>query len=88
MFKAGAFSSDPEQPFQVDAKGLKKLTVEDVARGLQVSDSNPLAGLDGRAQLLIRLGDALENKTYFGEEARPGNMLGPFPSPFHPKPPN
>lgn len=75
MFKAGLFSSDPEQPFRVDAAGLRKLTTEDVGHGLQVSDSNPLAGLEGRANLLIRLATALENKTYFGDDSRPGNML-------------
>jgi hypothetical protein len=36
-----------------------------------------MAGLEGRAQLLIRLGRALEqSKEFFGEDGRPGNMLG------------
>jgi hypothetical protein len=76
MFKAGLFSSNSSQPHQVDGEALKKLTVEKMAAGLQVSESNKLAGLDGRANLLIRLSNALNNQTLFGADARPGNMLG------------
>ncbi|KAI1621918.1 hypothetical protein EDD37DRAFT_500435 [Exophiala viscosa] len=75
MFKAGAFSSDPDQPHQVDAAGLKKLTVDTLAKGLQVSESNPMSGLEGRAGLLIRLSTALENADIFGADGRPGNMI-------------
>jgi hypothetical protein len=86
MFKAGAFSSNASQPCQVDGEGLRKLTVEKMAAGLQVSKTNPLAGLEGRANLLIRLANALNNPTLFGADARPGNMLGtnliPFSLPF------
>jgi len=76
MFKAGAFSSNPDQPHQVDATGLKKLTVDTLAKGLQVSESNPMSGLEGRAGLLIRLSTALENADIFGTDGRPGNMIG------------
>ncbi len=76
MFTAGLFSSDHAQPCQVDATALKRLTVEKLAKGLQVSETNPIAGLDGRAGLLIRLGQALENQRLFGATERPGNMLG------------
>ncbi|KAF2166384.1 hypothetical protein M409DRAFT_55222 [Zasmidium cellare ATCC 36951] len=75
MFKTGLFSSNEEQPFQVDSEGLKKLTTEKMAKGLQVTDDNPIDGLEGRTSLLIRLGDALTNREIFGLEARPGNML-------------
>ena len=80
MFKAGAFSSDPSQPHQVDAAGLEKVTVETLARGMQVSDSNPMSGLEGRAGLLIRLSSALQNSEMFGFDGRPGNMIGVNPS--------
>jgi hypothetical protein len=76
MFKAGCFSSDPREPCQVDSSGLKKLDVGIMARGLQVTESNPLDGLEGRTSLLLRLGEALQNQEVFGLEARPGNMLG------------
>jgi hypothetical protein len=76
MFKAGCFSSDPREPCQVDSAGLRKLDVAFMARGLQVSESNPIDGLEGRTSLLLRLGEALQNQEVFGLEARPGNMLG------------
>ena len=75
MFKMGLFSSNPEQKCQVNSGGLKKLTPERMAKGLQVRDENPIDGLEGRTNLLIRLGDALLNEEIFGREARPGNML-------------
>lgn len=81
MFKAGLFSSNPNQPHQVDAHGLKQLSLEALARGLQSSETNQLAGMEGRAGVLSRLGDALRNQTYFGTDARPGDMLGKLPKP-------
>lgn len=76
MFKAGAFSSDPEQPHQVDAVGLQNVTVETLAKGMQVSDANPMSGLEGRAGLLMRLATALQQPELFGSDGRPGNMIG------------
>ncbi|KKY23696.1 putative conserved fungal protein [Phaeomoniella chlamydospora] len=76
MFKTGIFSSDPSQPFRVDAGGLKNITVETLTKGMQVSEDNPMDGLEGRAGLLMRLSKALySNEEYFGPDARPGNML-------------
>jgi hypothetical protein len=76
MFKTGIFSSDEDQPYQVDARGLSKMTVESLAKGMQVSQDNPMSGLEGRAGLLMRLSQALENQKMFGETGRPGNMIG------------
>lgn len=76
MFKSGLFSSNASQPHQVDGEGLRSLTVEDMRAGLQVSEQNPLAGLEGRTGLLVRLSNALNNQALFGSDARPGNMLG------------
>jgi hypothetical protein len=76
MFKAGAFSSDKSQPHQVDAAGLKTVTEQTLAKGMQVSDTNPMSGLEGRAGLLMRLASALQNPELFGEDGRPGNMIG------------
>ncbi|KAI4159583.1 MAG: hypothetical protein LQ342_006493 [Letrouitia transgressa] len=75
MFKAGYFSSDPAQPHQVDAEGLKKLGLQKLATGLQVTGENPILGLEGRAGVLSRLGDALQNKNLFGTTARPDYLL-------------
>ena len=76
MFKAGYFSSDSSTPCQVDSTGLARLSLSQLARGLQVSETNPLTGLEGRAGLMTRLADALTNTSYFGRAGRPGHMLG------------
>ncbi|KAK4696450.1 hypothetical protein P7C71_g1464, partial [Lecanoromycetidae sp. Uapishka_2] len=75
MFKAGYFSSESLEPCQVDSIGLKRLSMQHLARGLQVSETNPINGLEGRAGLLSRLGDALKNTALFGRDGRPGHML-------------
>jgi len=76
MFKTGLFSGNPSNKYQVDKEGLRNLTVEKLAQGLQSQPGNEMAGLEGRAQLLIRLGQTLEgNRDYFGDDGRPGNML-------------
>ncbi|ATB30465.1 URC4/urg3 family protein [Melittangium boletus] len=59
MFLSGAFSSDPKQPLQADAEGLRRLSLEALARGFQVTADNPLAGLEGRLALLQGLGRVL-----------------------------
>jgi len=78
LFKPqGLFSGNPSNKYQVDKDGLRRLTVEQLAKGLQSRPGNEVAGLDGRAQLLIRLGDALAEKTeFFGDTGRPGHMIG------------
>lgn len=76
MFKAGMFSSDTTEPCQVDGAGLENITVETLAKGMQVTPANPMPGLEGRAGLLARLSKALNNQELFGVDARPGNMLG------------
>ncbi|KAI1263691.1 DUF1688-domain-containing protein [Xylariaceae sp. FL1019] len=76
MFKSGIFSGNSSNKYQVDKDGLQKLTVEQLAKGLQSRPGNEVAGLEGRAQLLIRLGHALAEKSdFFGENGRPGNMI-------------
>lgn len=80
MFKKGLFSSNQSQPHQVDGEGLRNLSVQDMRRGLQVSEANPIAGLEGRTELLQKLSKAMMNPTYFGADGRPGNMLGTSPS--------
>lgn len=82
MFKAGCFSSNPSEPCQVDGAGLKRLNIEQLGKGLQVSETNPIAGLEGRAGLMSRLGDAMSDSTIFGSDGRPGGMLGTL---THPK---
>lgn len=85
MFVDGAFSTDSGVPFQVNGKALEALPAEALAQGMQATNygdytesanTNPMDGLAGRAALMQRLGAALTaNATYFGADARPGNIL-------------
>ncbi|KAJ7594112.1 hypothetical protein C8J56DRAFT_1002096 [Mycena floridula] len=76
MYESGFFSSDPKQPYRVDASVLSSITVDSVAEQMQVSATNPIAGLEGRTSLLVNLGKALkESPDLFGKDGRPGNML-------------
>ncbi|KAG6837784.1 hypothetical protein H0H93_001711 [Arthromyces matolae] len=80
MFEQGLFSSDPNQPFRVDATGLAEVTVERIAEAMQVNESNPMVGLKGRTSLLTGLSTALKaSPRFFGDEGRPGNMIGLSP---------
>ncbi|KAG0337153.1 hypothetical protein BG000_005753 [Podila horticola] len=81
MFKEGRFSSDIHRSHQVDADGLCNLPLESLREGFQVDNNkNPLLGLEGRWDLLKRLGSALKaHPEFFGGESnaplRPGNMV-------------
>lgn len=77
MFCEGAFSSNPKSPLQVDTKGLQQLTTEKLAKAFQVSEQNPLLGLEGRVKLLQKLGESLVSlPELFGKEnRRPGNLV-------------
>lgn len=81
MFKSGMFSSHSTNPYQVDADGLRSLSVERLGNGFQHSEGNRLAALEGRTGLLIRLADALDNVEIFGADKRPGNMIGKIEPP-------
>ena len=78
MFAAGAFSADPLQPLRVDADVLAKFSLADLDRGMQVSNTNPLVGADGRVDLLRRLGRLVASKPdVFGsrDTPRPGGLF-------------
>jgi GTP cyclohydrolase II len=77
LFTEGFFSTDKAMKTRVNSIALKSISDEALARGLQVSRSNPLLGVEGRARLLRNLGEALEdNPDFFGKEVpRPGNMV-------------
>jgi hypothetical protein len=78
MFAGGAFSADPRQPLRADAEVLANLAVADLERGMQVADANPLLAIDGRAELLRRLGRLVASKPdVFGshDTPRPGGLF-------------
>jgi hypothetical protein len=75
-FMGGMFSSDPQYPLQADAAGLKAVTADQLAAAFQVTEGNPLVGLEGRAALLRRLGQALQDQpALFGPRGRPGHLF-------------
>src|SRR5262249_24576124 len=79
MFAAGAFSATPQDPLRAD--GLERLTIEALRRGFQVSETNPLVGIDGRVDLLRRLGTTVAaNRKIFGmkDAPRPGGLFDHF----------
>ncbi|CAN5628177.1 URC4/urg3 family protein [soil metagenome] len=72
---SGAFSSDPNDPIRVDGKSLQQMDADKLATLFQVDEFNPLVGLEGRAQLMRRLGDALlAAPDVFGRDGRPGGL--------------
>ena len=77
-FEQGIFSSDPEQPLRVDAAGLRALEPDRLAHAFQVSDANPLVGVEGRIGLVRALGDALTASPIIFPGERPGGLLDHF----------
>jgi hypothetical protein len=74
-FASGLFGGTPNAPI-AQASSLANVTTTDIARTFQVTDINPLVGLEGRTSLLVRLADALRaSPQFFGPQARPGAML-------------
>jgi uncharacterized protein DUF1688 len=75
-FMSGAFSASPGEPLRVDGAALSQMDAATLAQWLQVTPGNPLAGLEGRAALLRRLGAALETRPdRFGLTARPAALF-------------
>jgi hypothetical protein len=72
MFASGAFSAGARDPFRVEADLLAKLPLATLQGGFQVTEKNPLVGLDGRVDLLRRLGRlVMERSQIFGSKDRP-----------------
>ena len=68
MFEAGQLPGD--------AASLKNFSPEALAKGFQVTEENPLAGLEGRTGLLRELGSAMEGNTQiFGTSPSLGGMF-------------
>jgi len=68
MFASGAIAGD--------AATLQSFAAEKLAAGFQVSDANPLVGLEGRAGLLRNLGNAIAKRPdLFGRAPRIGNLV-------------
>jgi Protein of unknown function (DUF1688) len=78
LFAQGAFSSDPQRRLQADAEALQNLSNIALAAGFQASEHNPLVGLEGRTDLLRRLGQHVAGgPEIFGrnDAPRPGGLF-------------
>ena len=82
-FIGGMFSSDKDHPLRVDAVGLRALVTDHLASAFQVRANNPLVGLEGRAILLRRFGETMqEQPEVFGQEVqRPSGIYAQILSP-------
>lgn len=75
-FMHGAWSASPGEPMRVDGAALSQTDAATLAQWFQVTPGNPLAGLEGRAALLRRLGNLLETRPdRFGLTARPAALF-------------
>jgi hypothetical protein len=78
MFAGGAFSASAHSPLRVDADGIAQLSLERLQSGFQAGADNPLLGLEGRADLLHRLGGLVASRPQvFGrhDAPRPGGLF-------------
>ncbi len=74
-FIKGSFSASPTDPLRVDAATLVKMDAATLRTIFQVTASNPLVGLEGRAALLTRLGATLlAAAAKDGTPARPARL--------------
>ena len=85
-FCGGLFSSDKNHPLQADSKALRALPTDHLKAAFQVTDSNPLAGIEDRAILLRRFGEIMEEEPeIFGDEVmRPSGIFDEMISPLGP----
>jgi hypothetical protein len=82
-FVGGMFSSDKNRPLQADIQGLRALVTDHLATAFQVSDANPLVGLEERAVLLRRLGEVMQVQPgVFGQNSRPSGLFNTVVTPF------
>jgi hypothetical protein len=78
MFGGGLFSAKSSDPLRVDARKLAELTTAALSDGFQVGSDNPLLGIEGRANLLRRLGGVVADASSVfarNDEPRPGGLF-------------
>jgi Protein of unknown function (DUF1688) len=75
-FVDGVFSASRDDPLRVDAQVLERLDIAALRSVFQAGPNNPLVGLEGRVELLRRLGVALTQQArQQGGDARPGRLF-------------
>jgi Protein of unknown function (DUF1688) len=77
-FASGGLSDDTRDPLRADAAALLRIDADALNQAFQASDTNPLAGASGRAQLLNRLGTTLQARPELfamADGPRPGGLF-------------
>ena len=69
LFMSGALASDHSS--SADAAGLLAFDAAHLASAFQVTESNPLTGVAGRAGLLKKLGEVVQGSPAYFDSARP-----------------
>ena len=73
LFMEGALSEDGS--LKATAQGLQNLTAETLKKTFQVTDLNPLVGVEGRLALLKNLGKTVADKKEIFPLGRPGSIV-------------
>lgn len=73
LFMEGALAEDGS--LKATATGLQNLTTEKLKAAFQVTESNPLIGVEGRLSLLKNLGKTVEEKRELFPLGRPGSLV-------------
>lgn len=73
LFMEGALSEDGS--LKATATGLQNLTAEKLKTAFQVTESNPLIGVEGRLGLLKNLGKTVADKREIFPLGRPGSIV-------------
>lgn len=77
LFEWGGFSAGPADPLRADAEALARFGANALADAFQVTERNPLSGLEGRARLLNRLGQTVDAHPHLfamDDAPRPGGL--------------
>ena len=77
-FEGGGFADHSNDPFRVDAAALRRVDIRSIQCAFQISESNQLLGLEGRATLLNRLGTVVASRPdlfAIADSPRPGGLF-------------
>lgn len=74
MFISGLFSDEKKSTLQANYQGLHNITTTDIAKGMQVTNENPLEGLEGRATLINSLATVIKLKKDIFKNGRLGSL--------------
>jgi hypothetical protein len=77
-YESGGLASNSRGLFRVDAAALRSVDSQAIQSAFQVSEANPLLGLEGRAALLNRLGAVIESRPdlfAICDSPRPGGLF-------------